>query len=558
MMKSQDLPRPATCPRTATSTFDSQVPVARRGTLLRIATKLSLFVAIVFPLLGSPVLAASDMLAPVGGSGFTAVSIDADGVPSFVSVDAISARRLHARGIEVSETVVFVVPSAAVVSPAQNIPPCCPSPVYAEPSGVVVAVVDTGLDASHSWFSGPFAGHVLPGRSTLGDAANWTDTHGHGTHVAGVVRLVDPSARILPVRVFDSTGRSPDHVIAEGIVWAVENGARVVNLSLGGPAFSLALEHAVELARSRDVMVVAAAGNYGQQGSPKMYPAAFEPVVAVAAHDSFGPAAFSNRGAYVDLAAEGMFVWSSYPSNQIALKRGTSMASPFVAAAASRVRAARPDLDAVTVKSLLESTAIDLGDPGRDDVFGWGAVDVERAVAESANATTQPTTAGALSMELIPRIASMEMRIGSPVTSVEVFVGGELLLTQAGSAGPWRFELNHAADVTVLAVDLQGRRYEPFVASVSPKVVPNPKMSVVARNGKPKVDVRLSLPRLEGRTVLFAASGDDLLQFDVARAGKAPSVVYRMTLDRSRSWTVYVCLFYGTVGKVCSDTADLR
>lgn len=513
---------------------------------------------LLFPLLGAPVIAASDMFAPVGGSGFTAVLVE-DGVPSFVSVDEISARRLRARGVDVAETVIFSVPSTSEVVSTQNVPPI-PSVVFASPSGPVVAVVDTGLDVSHSWFSGEFAGHVVPGRSIVGDPADWSDANGHGTHVAGVVRLVDPSARILPVRVFDASGFGTDSAVAGGIVWAVENGAQVVNLSLGGPARSMATERAVEFARSRDVVVVAAAGNYAERGSPVMYPAAFESVVAVAAHDAFAPAFFSNRGAYVDVSAEGMYVWSAYVSNRVVLMGGTSAASPFVAAAAARVRAARPDLDAATVKSLLESTAVDIGEPGRDDVFGWGAVDVGRALAAAAQMAQRPApvSAGALSVSLVPRLGSVLMRAESPVSAVEVFVDGMPVFAQAGSSGPWVFEMVSEAEVTVRAVDAQGRVYEPFVAKVSPKVVPNPKVSVVRRGAKSKIDVRLVLPRLEGRTVIVASSGEEEVDFEVPRVGKSTSVVYRLALDRSRPWDVRACLFYGSAGMVCSVSVPVR
>jgi len=532
--------------------------VRSRGVLERLLSRSALLTALLFPLLGAPVVVASDMFAPLGGSGFTAVLVE-DGVPSFVSVDAISARRLRARGVEVAETVVFAVPSTPQVVSTQNVPPI-PSVVFAAPSGPLVAVVDTGLDVSHSWFSGEFAGHVVPGRSVVGDPTNWLDTNGHGTHVAGVVRLVDPSARILPVRVFDASGFGTDRAVADGIVWAVENGARVVNVSLGGPARSLATERAVDFARSRDVVVVAAAGNYGDQGSPVMYPAAFESVVAVAAHDAFSPAFFSNRGAYVDVSAEGMSVWSAHLSNRVVLMGGTSMASPFVAAVAARVRAARPDLDAETVKSLLESSAVDIGEPGRDDVFGWGAVDADRALAAAVGVPQlpAPVSAGALSVSLVPRLGSVLMRAESPVSAVEVFADGMPVFSQAGSPGPWVFEMAHEAEVTVRAVDVEGRIYEPFVAKVSPKPVPSPKVSVVRRGAKSKVDVRLVLPRLEGRTVLVAVSGEEEVEFDVPRSGKSTSVVYRLSLDRSRPWAVRACLFYGSAGMVCSVSVPVR
>jgi len=150
-----------------------------------------LLASLVLPLLGAPVLAVSDMYAPVGGIGFTAVSPDA--VPRFLSVDQISARRLEARGFAVSEVVVFQLPELSSVSASREYRvPVIP---VVEPTGPIVAVIDTGLDITHPWF----ATHVLPGRSFVPALEDWADAQGHGTHVAGVVRQTDPSARILPV-----------------------------------------------------------------------------------------------------------------------------------------------------------------------------------------------------------------------------------------------------------------------------------------------------------------------------------------------------------------------
>jgi len=523
------------------SAVDSRRPAQERHRLAHIVAKAALLAVVLLPLLGSPVLAASDMFAPVGGSGFTAVLVE-DGVPSFVSVDEISARRLRARGVDVAETVVFSVPSTSQVVSTQNVPPI-PSVVFAAPSGPLVAVIDTGLDVSHSWFSGEFAGHVVPGRSVVGDPADWSDANGHGTHVAGVVRLVDPSARILPVRVFDASGFGTDRAVADGIVWAVENGARVVNLSLGGPARSLATERAVDFARSRDVVVVAAAGNDAERGSPVMYPAAFESVVAVAAHDAFSPAFFSNRGAYVDVSAEGMSVWSAHLSNRVVLMGGTSAASPFVAAAAARVRAARPDLDAATVKSLLESSAVDIGEPGRDDVFGWGAVDVGRALAASAELVVPPSpeSAGQLKVRTTSRVGAIVLHIDSPTSSLEVYAGGKLLDVRTDTRARVVVPALYDTTLKIVANDLEGRAYETLTTTASPLPVAEPAVSL--ERSRQSVKVTAVLPKVDGRVYLHAKSSDgELLVIWLEREGKARLVSHQFASSRRISWTVTVCL----------------
>jgi hypothetical protein len=506
-----------------------------------------LLASLALPLLGAPVLAVSDMFSPVGGIGFTAVSPDA--VPRFLSVDQISARRLQARGFAVSEVVVFQLPELSSVSASREYRvPVIP---VVEPTGPIVAVIDTGLDITHPWF----ATHVLPGRSFVPTLENWADGQGHGTHVAGVVRQTDPSARILPVRVFDSTGYGTDRVISEGIVWAVESGAKVVNLSLGGPAMSTSLEWAVNFARSRDVVVVASAGNYGERGSPVIYPAAYDPVIAVAALDGTASASFSNRGAYVDIAAEGMYVLSSHLGGRVVAMGGTSMASPAVAGAAARVRTARPDLSAASVKALLESTATDLGDPGRDDVFGWGALNADLAVASAPSVSV---SAGALSLTVSPQIGGVVLRSDSLVSSVEVLADGVSVFTSTDSSGVWQIALAAPTSLTVNATAPDGRRYESFIVQVSPEPIPLPKLRLQRRGAGSKIDAQISLPLLAGSVRLFAEAGTSVVEFEVPRAEMGTAIAHRLVLDRSQSWMIRVCLFYGLAEPVCSKPVIVK
>jgi subtilisin family serine protease len=506
-----------------------------------------LFASLALPLLGAPVLAVSDMYAPVGGTGFTAVSPDA--VPRFLSVDEVSARRLRARGFVVSEVVVLRLPELSSVSPSREYHvPVIP---VVEPTGPIVAVIDTGLDVSHPWFST----HVLPGRSFASAPEDWVDVDGHGTHVAGVVRQTDPSARILPVRVFDGARYGTDRMAADGIVWAVENGARVVNLSLGGGAASPALTRAVEFARSRDVVVVAAAGNYAERGSPVVYPAAFDSVIAVAALDGSSAASFSNRGAYVDIATEGMYVLSSYLGGRVVAKGGTSMASPAVAGAAARVRTARPDLSALSVKSLLESTATDLGEPGRDDVFGWGALNADLAVAA---APSLPVSAGALSLTVSPQIGGVVLRSSSPVSSVEVLADGVSVFTSNDPSGVWQIALAAPASLTVNATAPDGRRYESFIARVSPEPIPLPKLTLQRRGAGSKIDAQISLPQLAGSVRLLAEAGTTVVEFEVPRAEMGTALAHRFALDRTQSWMIRACLFYGPAEPICSKPVIVK
>ena len=204
-------------------------------------------------------------------------------------------------------------------------------------------------------------------------------------------------AQIMPVKVLDSQGAGNVLTVAEGIIWAVDRGARVVNVSLGGESYSETVRSATDYAYSRGVLVVAAAGNcgdpisYSQGGcsthNPTIYPAANPNVLAVAATDMYNAhASFSSYGYYVDVAAPGDFILSTYwaGGSDYTFLSGTSMASPLVAGLASLVWGRDPGLSSAQVASLIVGTAIDLGAPGRDDYFGSGLVDASLAVRIAA------------------------------------------------------------------------------------------------------------------------------------------------------------------------------
>lgn len=273
--------------------------------------------------------------------------------------------------------------------------------------GITVAVVDTGVAANHP----DLVGKVLPGREFLNgntqrDVSPMFDDCGHGTHVAGTIAAVPnngigiagaaPNVKILPVRVLSAAnscgGWSSD--VSKGIVWAANRGARVINLSLGGPGPDSALAQAVSYARSRGAVVVAAAGNNHGECTPyknrTIYPGATTGAIGVAAvSSSFQHACFSNTGSYVDLAAPGVGITSTVtvrpnPYNYgYASWDGTSMATPHVAAAAALVLAYRPVCTPDQVESRLETTAVRLPryTAGDTRLYGNGLVDPAKALA---------------------------------------------------------------------------------------------------------------------------------------------------------------------------------
>ena len=250
-------------------------------------------------------------------------------------------------------------------------------------------------------------GRVLAGcdfsNPSGGDGTN--DENGHGTFVAGVIGAENhnslgitgaaPGVHLLPVRVLDINGSGSYSAVEAGIMWATDHGANVLNMSLGGTASSSALQTAIQYAVDHGVTVVMAAGNCAvavtgscPTGNPTMYPAAYSSsisgAIAVGATTSTDTvASFSSHGTYVDLAAPGVGIVSTWGSADTAYAQGdgTSFASPYAAAAAAILRAVCPADTPAQVRTRLEATAQDLGTAGRDDFFGAGLVRPDLAVA---------------------------------------------------------------------------------------------------------------------------------------------------------------------------------
>lgn len=255
----------------------------------------------------------------------------------------------------------------------------------------VVAVVDSGVNASHP----DLAGRVLPGYDFANDDADANDDVFHGTQVAGIIGASGDNGegvagmcwrcRILPVKVLDRKGRGSDDAVAQGIRWAADQGARVINMSLGGAEDSRVLHDAVKYATSKNALVVAAAGNEADEGNPVDYPAAYDEVIAVGATDENDQHAyFSQVHPYVDVSAPGWNIASTGNQENLSAygaDSGTSFAAPYVAGLAGLLLSVNPNLDVGALKSLIVNNADDLGQPGADWEFGAGRINAGRALA---------------------------------------------------------------------------------------------------------------------------------------------------------------------------------
>lgn len=259
-------------------------------------------------------------------------------------------------------------------------------------AGVRVGVVDSGVDGD-----GPaLRGKVFAGFDFVrGVAGARFDCAPHGTPVASIIagapvdgtgfHGVAPDARIVPARVTDTDEiKGGPAVVAAGIRYTVDNGVRVLNLSLTVFQDAPEIAQAVAYARAHDVLVVAAAGNQRENGNPTPYPAAYPGVLGVGSVDITGARSpDSQSGPYVDLVAPGVKVTGAAPGNGHALWQGTSFATPFVSGTAALVRAAYPDLTADQVADRLLRTASVSRGGARGPDYGAGVVNPYRAVTDT-------------------------------------------------------------------------------------------------------------------------------------------------------------------------------
>lgn len=244
-------------------------------------------------------------------------------------------------------------------------------------SGVVVAVADTGVQTDHPFLQG----RLTNGFDFIENDSDPQDQHSHGTHVAGTIVDCTPGLdiKIMPIRVLGASGGGTSAGIAMGIRYAVSNGANVINLSLGG-GHSNYIDEAIEEAIARGVTVVTAAGNEGGNVAEHC-PAHVANAITVGAVDhTRNKASFSNSGAALDIVAPGVGIKSSILNGQFGEKNGTSMAAPHITAAAAMLKYGYPDKTPEEIQQALKDTAIDLGESGRDDDYGYGFPNLEKFV----------------------------------------------------------------------------------------------------------------------------------------------------------------------------------
>lgn len=284
-------------------------------------------------------------------------------------------------------------------------------------ANTVIAVIDTGVSVGHADLEGrlvdgydAFSQKEGPKAGDVSSLNYIMSSYKHGSHVAGIIAAetnngkgiagVAPDAKIMPIKIFpdlsdviksifkskDDDAQTIISILADSIVWAADHGADVINMSLAVNERSETIERAVKYALDKKVTVVVAAGNDRQINNARNYLAAIEGVIGVGATDESNTVTgFSNSGDYVSIAAPGFDIISTVPSflsiNPYVKMSGTSMAAPAVAGVAALLKSkygatATPSW----IKHRLEQTALDRGDAGRDDLYGYGVINAFKAL----------------------------------------------------------------------------------------------------------------------------------------------------------------------------------
>ncbi|MFF3747045.1 type VII secretion-associated serine protease mycosin [Streptomyces kronopolitis] len=330
--------------------------------------------------------------------------------------------------------------------------------------GVTVAVLDTGVDANHP----DLDGQVLPEQDLVGFGAGPGDRawaqhgtgmasiiagHGHGAGRQDGVLGLAPEARILPVRVIledddplrERARTQKAGALADGIRWAADHGADVINMSLGDDSESAHPEPredaAIQYALGKGIPVVASAGNGGQKGNHVSYPAAYPGVIAATAVTHVGARArFSTRHWYATVSAPGFDIVMADTGSGYLSGWGTSPAAAFVSGAVALIRSAYPDLSPAQIRQLLTSTAQDTPEGGRDDDYGAGLIDPAAAIeaADGVKPTPQKPSPAAYGDRYFGPGPTAGQAADGPVNRLPWAAGAAGLVLVATAVVLWR------------------------------------------------------------------------------------------------------------------------
>jgi len=338
-------------------------------------------------------------------------------------------------------------------------------------SSIDIAVIDSGVDLTHP----DLAGKLLPGFNFRTNTSDGSDVYGHGTKVAGAAAAISNNGlgvagvawncSIMPLVIADSTGLGDYFAMAQAIIYAVDHGVRIMNISYGGPGYTSTLQDATDYAWNKGAVIFASAGN--SNTSTTQIPASLPNVVAVAATDSSdNKASYSNFGSWITVAAPGSAITTTAKGGGYASVSGTSFSSPITAGLGALVLSVNPTLSNRQVVDIITQNADDLGVAGFDQYFGFGRINVARAVAAAKVAVVQSDTQAPTVSIASPAsgavvkgsyAANVSAADNVAVTKVELYVNGALFASEASQPFVFSWDTTAQADG---AYTLEARAYD--------------------------------------------------------------------------------------------------
>ena len=367
-------------------------------------------------------------------------------------VKAMQAMKMDRR-LKYVELDMAAMPAASVNDPSYGSSWALPktqSPVAWDSTngnGVTIAILDTGVDSSHP----DLAANIVPGWNIYDNNSDTADVYGHGTAVAGSAAMVGNNgtgsagvawgSKIMPIRISAPDGVAYTSAMAQGIYWAADHGAKVVNISYQSVSGSSTVDAAAQYLRGKGGVVVVAAGNTSALQSFPVY----DSMLSVAATDSSDArASFSSYGGYVDLAAPGVSIYAPTRGGGYANWSGTSFSSPITAGVVALMMSANSRIAPADIDKILKSTAVDRGTVGYDQYYGYGRIDAAKAVATARSYVASDTQAPTISIvsptggKVVGVVAvdvSSSDNVG--VTRAELYVNGSKVATD--DVGPFAF-----------------------------------------------------------------------------------------------------------------------
>lgn len=369
-------------------------------------------------------------------------------------------------------------------------------------NGITIAILDSGVDPNHPDLSSK----IVPGWNFYENNSNTSDVYGHGTKVAGAAAAITNNlagvagvagqARIMPIRVSGTDGYATWSAISSGLIYAADHGAKVANLSFLGLTDSSSTRSAAQYMKNKGGLVVVSGGN---TGALQAY-AVTTSMIAVAATDANDTrASWSSYGNYISLAAPGAGIWTTTNGGGYGSASGTSFSSPVTAGVVALMMAANPNVKNMDIEQILFSSAVDLGPVGRDQYYGYGRVDADKAVRETKSFVTyqdttppivsmkSPTSGQTVSGSILVDVAAAD---NVAVERVDVKLNGSTIMSDPTS--PFQFSWdttnvpNGSAILSATALDTSGNTATSQVAvNVSngtisvPKDTTAPSVSIV-------------------------------------------------------------------------------